>query len=156
MFMPCTLCQLYGLLRIQMICATIYHLQTDGQFANMLVPKVDRSISFYADLRNVNAVPKFSVYPISIDKLLNYWGVTCFYSTRDITMGYWQISWIPLFWKKKKPLPLSLADTNLFRTLETLQQFMDRIFHLHIVRVGQVEVFYLGFYLGHGQVATNW
>lgn len=72
MFMPCTLCQLYGLLRIQMICATIYHLQTDGQFPDMLVPKVDRSISFYADLRNVNAVPKFSAYPISIDKLLNY------------------------------------------------------------------------------------
>ncbi len=85
----------------------------------VLVPKTDGSVRFCVDYRKVNAVSKFDAYPMPrVDELLDRLGAACFYSTLDLTKGYWQIPLSPL-WK---------------------------------CAIGRVEVWYLGFHLGHGQV----
>ncbi len=63
----------------------------------VLVPKTDGSVRFCVDYRKVNAVSKFDAYPMpQVDELLDRLGAARFYSTLDLTKGYWQIPLSPL------------------------------------------------------------
>ncbi len=63
----------------------------------MLVPKMDGSVRFCVDYRKVNAVSKFDAYPMPrVDELLDRLGAARFYSTLDLSKGYWQIPLSPL------------------------------------------------------------
>ncbi len=63
----------------------------------VLVPKTDGSVRFCVDYRKVNAVSKFDAYPMPrVDELLDRLGTARFYSTLDLTKGYWQIPLSPL------------------------------------------------------------
>ncbi|MGL4504143.1 MAG: reverse transcriptase family protein, partial [Aeromonas sobria] len=63
----------------------------------VLVPKTDGSVRFCVDYRKVNAVSKFDAYPMPrVDELLDRLGSARFYSTVDLTKGYWQIPLSPL------------------------------------------------------------
>ncbi len=63
----------------------------------VLVPKTDGSVRFCVDYRKVNAVLKFDAYPMPrVDELLDRLGAARFYSTLDLTKGYWQIPLSPL------------------------------------------------------------
>ncbi len=63
----------------------------------VLVPKTDGSVRFCVDYRKVNAVSKFGAYPMPrVDELLDRLGSARFYSTLDLTKGYWQIPLSPL------------------------------------------------------------
>ncbi len=63
----------------------------------VLVPKTDGSARFCVDYRKVNAVSKFDAYPMPrVDELLDRLGAARFYSTLDLTKGYWQIPLSPL------------------------------------------------------------
>ncbi len=167
----------------------------------VLVPKTDGSIRFCVDYRKVNAVSKFDAYPMPrVDELLDRLGTARFYSTLDLTKGYWQIPLSPLSKEKTAfttPFGLHQFVTlpfGLFGAPATFQRLMDRILRPHaayaaaylddiiiysndwqrhmehlqaVLRalrgagltanpkkcaVGRVEVRYLGFHLGHGQV----
>ncbi|XP_056585423.1 uncharacterized protein LOC130406867 [Triplophysa dalaica] len=167
----------------------------------VLVPKTDGSVRFCVDYRKVNAVSKFDAYPMPrIDELLDRLGTARFYSTLDLTKGYWQIPLSPLSKEKTAfttPFGLHQFATlpfGLFGAPATFQRLMDRILrphsayaaaylddiiiysndwerhmqHLRAVlaslrgagltanpkkcAVGRVEVRYLGFHLGHGEV----
>ncbi|XP_056598991.1 uncharacterized protein LOC130417451 [Triplophysa dalaica] len=167
----------------------------------VLVPKTDGSVRFCVDYRKVNAVSKFDAYPMPrIDELLDRLGTARFYSTLDLTKGYWQIPLSPLSKEKTAfttPFGLHQFVTlpfGLFGAPATFQRLMDRILrphaayaaaylddiiiysndwqrhmqHLRAVlsslrragltanpkkcAVGRVEVRYLGFHLGHGEV----
>ncbi len=66
----------------------------------VLVAKTDGSVRFCVDYRKVNAVSKFDAYPMPrVDKWLDRLGAACFYSTLDLTKGYWQME------RKKQPPP---------------------------------------------------
>ncbi|CAM4612755.1 unnamed protein product [Leuciscus chuanchicus] len=167
----------------------------------VLVPKTDGSVRFCVDYRKVNAVSKFDAYPMPrVDELLDRLGTARFYSTLDLTKGYWQIPLSPMSKEKTAfttPFGLHQFVTlpfGLFGAPATFQRLMDRILrphaayaaaylddiiiysgdwqrhmqHLRAVlktlrragltanpkkcAVGRVEVRYLGFHLGHGQV----
>ncbi len=167
----------------------------------VLVPKTDGSVRFCVDYRRVNAVSKFDAYPMPrVDEMLDRLGSARFYSTLDLTKGYWQIPLSPLSKEKTAfttPFGLHQFVTlpfGLFGAPATFQRLMDRILrphsayaaaylddiiiysndwqrHLEHVRavlrslgvagltanprkcaIGRVEVRYLGFHLGHGQV----
>ncbi len=167
----------------------------------VLVPKTDGSVRFCVDYRKVNAVSKFDAYPMPrVDELLDRLGTARFYSTLDLTKGYWQIPLSPLSKEKTAfttPFGLHQFVTlpfGLFGAPATFQRLMDRILRPHaayaaaylddiiiysqdwqrhmahlraVLRalrragltanpkkcaVGRVEVRYLGFHLGHGQV----
>ncbi len=61
----------------------------------VLVPKTDGFVWFFVDNRKVNAVSKFDAYPmLRFDKLLDRLGTARFYSTLDLTKGYWLIAFI--------------------------------------------------------------
>ncbi|XP_048039104.1 uncharacterized protein LOC125263947 [Megalobrama amblycephala] len=63
----------------------------------VLVPKTDGSVRFCVDYRKVNTVSKFDAYPMPrVDELLDRLGTARFYSTLDLTKGYWQIPLSPL------------------------------------------------------------
>ncbi len=63
----------------------------------VLVPNKDGSVRFCVDYRKVNAVSKFDAYPMPrVDELLDRLGAARFYSTLDLTKGYWQIPLSPL------------------------------------------------------------
>ncbi len=63
----------------------------------VLVPKTDGSVRFCVDYRKVNAVSKFDAYPMPrVEELLDRLGTVRFYSTLDLTKGYWQIPLSPL------------------------------------------------------------
>ncbi len=77
----------------------------------VLVPKTDGSVRFCVDYRKVNAMSKFDAYPMPrVDELLDRLGAARFYSTLDLTKGYWQIPLSPL--SKEKPSPRRLDYTN--------------------------------------------
>ncbi len=167
----------------------------------VLVPKTDGSVRFCVDYRKVNAVSKFDAYPMPrVDELLDRLGTTRFYSTLDLTKGYWQIPLSPLSKEKSAfttPFGLHQFVTlpfGLFGAPATFQRLMDKILRPHtayaaaylddiiiysqdwqrhmvhlreVLRalrgagltanpkkcaIGRVEVRYLGFHLGHGQV----
>ncbi len=167
----------------------------------VLVPKTDGSVRFCVDYRKVNAVSKFDAYPMPrVDELLDRLGTARFYSTLDLTKGYWQIPLSPLSKEKSAfttPFGLHQFVTlpfGLFGAPATFQRLMDKILRPHtayaaaylddiiiysqdwqrhmvhlreVLRalrgagltanpkkcaVGRVEVRYLGFHLGHGQV----
>ncbi len=167
----------------------------------VLVPKTDGSVRFCVDYRKVNAVSKFDAYPMPrVDELLDRLGTARFYSTLDLTKGYWQIPLSPLSKEKSaftKPFGLHQFVTllfGLFGAPATFQRLMDKILRPHtayaaaylddiiiysqdwqrhmvhlreVLRalrgagltanpkkcaIGRVEVRYLGFHLGHGQV----
>ncbi len=167
----------------------------------VLVPKTDGSVRFCMDYRKVNAVSKFDAYPMPrVDELLDRLGTARFYSTRDLTKGYWQIPLSPLSKEKSAfttPFGLHQFVTlpfGLFGATATFQRLMDKILRPHtayaaaylddiiiysqdwqrhmvhlreVLRalrgagltanpkkcaIGRVEVRYLGFHLGHGQV----
>ncbi len=167
----------------------------------VLVPKTDGSVRFCVDYRKVNAVSKFDAYPMPrVDELLDRLGTARFYSTLDLTKGYWQIPLSPL--SKEKSAFTTPFGLHQFVTLPfglsgapaTFQRLMDKILRPHtayaaaylddiiiysqdwqrhmvhlreVLRalrgagltanpkkcaIGRVEVRYLGFHLGHGQV----
>ncbi len=164
----------------------------------VLVPKTDGSVRFCVDYRKVNAVSKFDAYPMPwVDELLDRLGTARFYSTLDLTKGYWQSPLSPLSKEKSAfttPFGLHQFITlpfGLFGAPATFQRLMDKILRLHtaaylddiiiysqdwqrhmvhlweVLRalrgagltanpkkcaIGRVEVRYLGFHLGHGQV----
>uniref|UniRef100_A0A8C1LM62 Gypsy retrotransposon integrase-like protein 1 n=1 Tax=Cyprinus carpio TaxID=7962 RepID=A0A8C1LM62_CYPCA len=167
----------------------------------VLVPKTDGSVRFCVDYRKVNAVSKFDAYPMPrVDELLDRLGTARFYSTLDLTKGYWQIPLSPMTKEKTAfttPFGLHQFVTlpfGLFGAPATFQRLMDKILrphaayaaaylddiiiysgdwqrhmqHLRAVlktlrragltanprkcAIGRVEVRYLGFHLGHGQV----
>ncbi len=81
----------------------------------VLVPKTDGSVRFCVDYRKVNAVSKFDAYPMPrVDELLDRLGTARFYSTLDLTKGYWQIPLSPLS-KESQPSRRRLDCTNLSR-----------------------------------------
>ncbi len=167
----------------------------------VLVPKTDGSVRFCVDYRKVNAVSKFDAYPMPrVDELLDRLGTARFYSTLDLTKGYWQIPLSPLSKENSAfttPFGLHQFVTlpfGLFGAPATFQRLMDKILRPHtayaaaylddiiiysqdwqrhmvhlreVLRalrgagltanpkkcaIGRVEVRYLGFHLGHGQV----
>ncbi|XP_067248999.1 NACHT, LRR and PYD domains-containing protein 3-like isoform X2 [Chanodichthys erythropterus] len=167
----------------------------------VLVPKTDGSVRFCVDYRKVNAVSKFDAYPMPrVDELLDRLGTARFYSTLDLTKGYWQIPLSPLSKEKTAfttPFGLHQFVTlpfGLFGAPATFQRLMDKVLRPHaayaaaylddiiifsndwqrhmqhlraVLRslrgagltanpkkcaIGRVEVRYLGFHLGYGQV----
>ncbi len=174
---------------------------SDWASPKVLVPKTDGSVRFCVDYRKVNAVSKFDAYPMPrVDELLDRLGAARFYSTLDLTKGYWQIPLSPLSKEKTAfttPFGLHQFVTlplGLFGAPATFQRLMDKVLrphsayaaaylddiiihsndwqrhmeHLRAVlkalrvaglmanprkcAIGRVEVRYLGFHLGHGQV----
>ncbi len=144
---------------------------------------------------------KFDAYPMPrVDELLDRLGAARFYSTLDLTKGYWQIPLSPLSKEKTAfttPFGLHQFVTllfGLFGAPATFQRLMDKVLRPHsayaaaylddiiihsndwqrhmehlraVLRalrvagltanprkcaIGRVEVRYLGFHLGHGQV----
>ncbi len=167
----------------------------------VLVPKTDGSVRFCVDYRKVNAVSKFDASPMCrVDELLDRLGAARFYSTLDLTKGYWQIPLSPLSKEKTAfttPFGLHqfvMLPFGLFGAPATFQRLMDKVLRPHsaytaaylddiiihsndwqrhmehlraVLRalrvagltanprkcaIGWVEVQYLGFHLGHGQV----
>lgn len=62
----------------------------------VLVVKKDGSIRFCVDYCRVNEVSRFDAYPMPrVDELLDRLGTACFFTTLDLTKGYWQIPLSP-------------------------------------------------------------
>ncbi len=104
----------------------------------VLVPKTDGSVRFCVDYHKVNAVSKFDAYPMPrVDELLDRLGTACFYSTLDLTKGYWQIPLSPLSKEKSAfttPFGLHQFVTlpfGLFGAPATFQRLMDKILRPH-------------------------
>ncbi len=104
----------------------------------VLVPKTDGSVRFCVDYSKVNAVSKFDAYPMPrVDELLDRLGTARFYSTLDLTKGYWQIPLSPLSKEKSAfttPFGLHQFVTlpfGLFGAPATFQRLMDKILRPH-------------------------
>ena len=98
----------------------------------VLVGKPDGSIWFCVDYRKVNDVSRF------VDELLDRLGMARFFSTLDLTKGYWQI---PLSPESKEKTAFSGPDgLYQFRTLPfrlfgapaTFQRLMGRVLRPHV------------------------
>ena len=72
----------------------------------VLVHKSDGSIWFCVDYRRVNKVSKFDAYPMPrVNELLDRLGMARFYTTLDLTKGYWQI---PLSLESREKMAVTL------------------------------------------------
>ena len=82
----------------------------------VLVGKPDGSIRFCVDYRKVNGVSRIDAYPKPrVDERLDRLGTARFFSTLDLTKGYWQI---PLLTESKEKTAFSAPDgLYQFRTL---------------------------------------
>ena len=104
----------------------------------VLVGKPDGSIRFCVDYRKVNDVSRFDAYPMPrVDELLDRLGTARFFSTLDLTKGYWQI---PLSPESKEKTAFSAPDGlyqfrtflfGLFGAPATFQRLMDRVLRPH-------------------------
>ncbi|KAI7792491.1 hypothetical protein IRJ41_015712, partial [Triplophysa rosa] len=110
---------------------------SDWVSPKVLVPKTDGSVRFCVDYCKVNAVSKFG-YPMPrVDELLDRLGTARFYSTLDLTKGYWQIPLSPVSKEKTAfttPFGLHQFVTlpfGLFGAPATFQRLMDRILRPH-------------------------
>ena len=62
----------------------------------VIVPKKDGTSRFCVDFRRVNAVTKKDVYPLPrTDDILDTLGGSQYFSTLDLSSGYWQIELDP-------------------------------------------------------------
>ena len=103
----------------------------------MLVRKSDGSIRFCVDYCKVNEVSKFNAFPmLRVDKLLDGLGMAHFFSTLDLTKGYWQIPFSPEY--KEKSDFSTLYGLYQFNTLPfvfgapaTFQRLMDQVLRPH-------------------------
>ena len=104
----------------------------------VLVGKKDGSIWFCVDYRKVNEVSRFDAYPMPrVDELLDRLGTARFFTTLDLTKGYWQIPLSPE--SKEKTAFSTLYGLYQFVTLPfglfgapaTFQRLMDRVLRPH-------------------------
>ncbi len=145
-----------------------------------LVPKTDGSIRFCVDCRKVNAVSKFDAYLMPrVDELLDRLGSDRFYSTLDLILladplidiiqgkncllDYTNLlcfrsvcSGLP------PPFSAHIAHTQWLAAAYGTSVHWPEITeggwthaNPRSVQLGRVEVRYLGFHLGHGQVRPN-
>lgn len=84
-----------------------------------LFHKTSGLVWFCVDFRKLIIVSTFDPYPMPrIDELPDHLRVTCFYSTLDLTKGYWQISLTYRKYLKKKWLfPLCLGTPVCHRSV---------------------------------------
>ena len=96
--------------------------------------KPDGSIRFCVDYRKVNDVSRFDAYHMPrVDELLDRLDTAPFFSTLDLTKGYWQI---PLSPESKEKTAFAAADGlsqfrnlpfGLFGAPAIFQRLMDRV-----------------------------
>ncbi|XP_059210478.1 uncharacterized protein LOC131989303 [Centropristis striata] len=105
----------------------------------VLVSKKDGSIRFCVDYRRVNDVSRFDAYPMPrVDELLDRLGTARFFTTLDLTKGYWQIPLSPESREKtafSTPYGLYQFVTlpfGLFGAPATFQRLMDRVLRPHV------------------------
>ena len=80
----------------------------------VIVPKKDGTSRFCVNFRRVNAVTKKDVYPLPmIDDVLDTLGGSQYFSTLDLSSGYWQIELDPATRDQYKPSLHTAASTNL-------------------------------------------
>ena len=91
----------------------------------VMVRKPDGSLRFCIDIRKVNAVSKFNVYPMpKIGDLLDHLGGAQYLSSIHLNKGYWQI-----------PVRPQDREKTAFCTPKGLYQFVKMPFGLHGVAV---------------------
>lgn len=86
-----------------------------------MIPKPDGSLRFCNDFRKLNEVSKFDAYPMPrVDELIERLGHARYFSTLDLTKGYWQV-----------PLTDRAKEKTAFATPDGLFQYVCLPFGLH-------------------------
>lgn len=95
--------------------------KSDWSSPIVLIPKPDGSLRFCNDFRKLNEVSKFDAYPMPrVDELIERLGHARYFSTLDLTKGYWQV-----------PLTDSAKEKTAFVTPDGLFQYLCLPFGLH-------------------------